>query len=171
MSLDAVVRLLEQAGITYALIGATALAARGVSRSTMDVDLMTADHRVLSESFWAASGLEVDVRKGEWDDPLGGVVRVRGGEPVDVVVAKYRWQKELIDRAARIELTNLTLPVPGSADLILLKLFAGGYRDLLDIRSLLDVGPREALIDEVTAKLPELPRDMTVRWGELVANP
>jgi hypothetical protein len=170
MSVDTVVRLLEQAGIAYALVGATALAARGVSRSTMDIDLMTADHRVLSESFWDASGLEIDVRRGEWDDPLGGVVRIHGGEPVDVVVAKYRWQRELIERAPRIELTNLTLPVPGSGDLILLKLFAGGYRDLLDIRSLLDVGPREALIGEVTARLTELPDEMTVRWRELVAN-
>ena len=64
--LDRVSGLLTARGIPHALIGAAALAARGIARSTYDIDLLTTDRwaassafsrlaSVLSISFWANS--------------------------------------------------------------------------------------------------------------------
>jgi hypothetical protein len=173
MSLDLVLRILDTAGVRYAVIGAVALAARGVSRSTADVDLLTTERQVLSEPFWNREGetaFRVDVRMGDWDDPLAGVVRIGGQEPIDVVVGKYRWQRDVVHRAERISVRGLTLPIPTASDLILLKLFAGGYRDLVDVRTLLSVGARQDLVAEVTAKLSELPREAADAWERIVTE-
>jgi len=43
-----VTRALRRERIDFALIGAAALAAHGVSRSTVDIDLLVTDARVLS---------------------------------------------------------------------------------------------------------------------------
>ena len=88
-----VCELLDGAQVAHALIGAAALAARGVARSTYDIDLLTTDGRVLAAAFWdslRAGGASVDVRRGDDEDPLAGVVRVTaaGDRPVDVIVGK-----------------------------------------------------------------------------------
>lgn len=49
---DRVVSILNDAGVAHALIGAAALAAAGVARSTLDLDLLTLDARVLDPAFW-----------------------------------------------------------------------------------------------------------------------
>jgi hypothetical protein len=77
MNLEPVRRVLDGSGVRYALIGAHAMAARGYPRFTVDVDLLTTDPRVLDAAFWAAlerDGTQVDARRGDADDPLGGVV-------------------------------------------------------------------------------------------------
>lgn len=108
------------------------------------------------------------MRAGDFDDPLAGVVRIGGDEPIDVVVAKYKWQLDVIERAQPVRVRGLALPVPLTSDLILLKLFARGYKDLNDIRAVLDLGPRDQLVAEVTAALSELPEEMRERWELLL---
>lgn len=49
-----VLRLLERERVPHALIGAAAMAVRGVSRSTADVDLLCVDSGVLRREAWAA---------------------------------------------------------------------------------------------------------------------
>jgi hypothetical protein len=156
-----------------AIVGAYALAARGYVRQTDDFDLMTTDRSALDASLWndvRERGFRVDVRKGDLDDPLAGVVRFRGEESIDLVVAKYKWQEQVLDRAEPMSIDNTTLRVPRTADLILLKLFAGGYGDLHDVARLLDIGPREQLVAEVTAALSELPEEMRGRWERLLGE-
>jgi hypothetical protein len=53
------------------------------------------------------------------------------------------------------------------ADLILLKLHAGGYRDAADVRMMLD-GADRATREDVERALPALPRDARRLWGEIV---
>jgi hypothetical protein len=74
--------ILDGLGVRYAVIGAMAMAARGFPRFTLDFDLLTTDKRVLDSATWeqlVRDGIAVDVRKGDFDDPLAGVVRV--GDP------------------------------------------------------------------------------------------
>jgi hypothetical protein len=173
MSLEAIVRRLNEAEVEFALVGAYALAARGAGRATLDVDLMTTNRAVLAHDFWSSvrdAGIAADIRKGDFDDPLAGVVRFDGAEPVDLVVAKYRWQQAVIARSETIEVTGLSLRVPQTADLILLKLFAGGFGDLQDVNRLLDIGPREQLVAEVTTGLDSLPGDMRQAWQRLLSE-
>jgi hypothetical protein len=77
MNFEPVRRVLDAHGICYALVGAHAMAVRGYPRSTVDIDLWTADARVLDEALWVGlrqDSVAVDVRRGDADDPLGGVV-------------------------------------------------------------------------------------------------
>ncbi len=52
--LDRVHRLLSGQQVAHALVGAAALAARGIARSTYDIDLLTTDRRVLEAELWSA---------------------------------------------------------------------------------------------------------------------
>src|SRR5262245_48972913 len=93
---ECVVALLASHRITHAVIGAAAMAARGIARSTYDIDLLVADARVLEPSLWKdleADGVQIDIRRGDDEDPLGGVVRLDapGERPVDIVFGKHLW--------------------------------------------------------------------------------
>ena len=50
MNIEPVLRVLDDLGAPYALIGGYAIAARGFARSTIDLDLLTTDPRVLDPS-------------------------------------------------------------------------------------------------------------------------
>lgn len=165
--LERITAELEAASVPCALIGAAALAAAGVPRSTYDIDLLTTDLRVLRDDMWAglrASGILVDIRRGDADDPLAGVVRFERGDerPVDLVIGRHAWQAEIVRRAAR---PGQGPPVVKPPDLILLKLYAGGGQDLWDIRALLDLPGADAWATEVEAALASLPAAMRRRWA------
>lgn len=52
------------------------MAARGYPRFTVDIDLLTADARVLDPDTWAdlvRDGAEVETRRGDADDPLADI--------------------------------------------------------------------------------------------------
>jgi hypothetical protein len=164
--LDRVSALLDEAGIPHALIGAAALAAAGVARSTFDVDLLVLESSVLSESAWAPlrhEGAVVEIRRGDDDDPLKGVVRIEATaeRPVDVIVGRPAWQARVLERALKADTGP---PVATPCDLILLKLYAGGSQDLWDVRELLRGETAERLIGEVEAELVNLPPSLGDRW-------
>ena len=173
MSFEAICAYLDAAGIRYVLIGGVAVAARGAGRSTLDIDMLTTDSAVLKDEFWAAisdRGFRVDVRKGDWDDPLAGVVRIDAGEAIDVVVGKYKWESAVIERAETMTVRGIELRVPKTADLILLKLSAGGPRDNTDAGRLLRVGDREAIVCHLEDVKPTLPDDLQRRLADFLAQ-
>lgn len=159
--------------VPHALVGAAALAVHGVSRSTFDADLFTTDASVLSNSAWGAlleRGVAVDVRVGDYGDPLAGIVRFShaGQRSVDLVVGRGAWQKDVLARAKPLRLGEVELNVATPADLVLLKLFAGGPQDAWDIEQLLGVvGGREAVAAQVEATLPRLPPEAAALWGRI----
>jgi len=163
---ERVERVLDQAQVNHAMIGAAALAAAGVVRSTLDVDLLTLDTRVLDRGFWAglaAEHVEVEVRRGDIDDPLAGVVRATaaGERPVDLIVGRYAWQQRALDRA-RLLRSGQRVVLP--RDLVLLKLYAGGSQDQWDIAQLLAATDRETLETEVEQDLHDLPPAAARLW-------
>lgn len=160
---------LDAAGIRHALIGALALSAYGVNRATVDLDLFVSDASCLRPDLWAdlrSRGVAVEVRKGDLTDPLAGVVRLQasGEGPIDVVVGKYPWQARLLERA---ELIGGNLVVR-AADLVLLKLYAGGLQDAWDVQQLLARPGRENLIGEVETRLSELPARCQDFWKKIL---
>lgn len=166
---DRVRSLLDDRGVSFAVIGAAALASAGVARSTYDIDLLAVDRSVLQNAFWASlrnQGVEVEVRRGDAEDPLAGVVRIEAPDqrPVDVIVGRHAWQRRAVDRA---ETTGGGPPVVTATDLILLKLYAGGSQDLWDIDALLHVPGAEGLPSRVEAELAALPPVMRDRWARV----
>ncbi len=172
--LDPIVAVLRSHGIPFALVGASALAAHGVVRSTVDQDLFVMDSVCLEPSLWKAlrdQGVTVEIRRGDLFDPLAGVVRFErtGERPLDVVVGKYTWQREVLERATVAPgAPDTAIPLVRAADLILLKLYAGGAQDAWDIRQLLAGENRETLISEVNRELPRLTAESAALWKKIL---
>ena len=165
--LQRVRRLLAEQRVPHALIGAAALAVHGVSRATLDQDLLVMDQRVLVPAFWdpLRTEMAVDVRGGDIDDPLAGVVRL--GQPSDqgseVVVGRPRWQEAVLARAEPRGPEQLL--VVQAADLVMLKLYAGGSQDRWDIEQLLALHPDLArVVDERVGELPARSREIWALW-------
>jgi hypothetical protein len=169
--LEEIGAILEAAGIRHALIGALALSAYGVNRATVDLDLFAADASCLRPELWAdlrSRGIDVEIRKGDSTDPLAGVVRFRapGESPLDVVVGKFAWQARLLERAEPIGGTL----VVRAADLVLLKLYAGGLQDAWDVQQLLTRPFREDLVREVESRLSDLPARCRALWKKILQS-
>jgi hypothetical protein len=174
MKVGDVVAILRSAGVRYALIGAHAMAARGYARSTIDVDFLTTDNRVLDPSVWTdleRTGAYVECRRGDADDPLAGVVHIRlaDGAEFDLVVGRWKWEAQVVERAEPMRLAGVDMPVARASDLILLKLAAGGYLDLHDAAALLASGDRDTLVGEVEQYLADVRPDVRAVWRELLA--
>ncbi len=163
---------LQTADVPHALIGAGAMAVHGVSRATLDVDILALEPGLLDPNRWedlSQSGVSVDVRRGDSEDPLAGVVRLRQPDErsVDVIVGRSAWQRGVIERAEVFSIGGLLLPVVRPADLVLLKLFAGGFQDAWDIEQLLAASDRDAVAAEVESRLGELPPECADLWRKI----
>jgi hypothetical protein len=91
-----------------------------------------------------------------------------GERDVDVVVGRSVWQLEAIERAGHVVVSGVSVPVVTAADLILLKLYAGGAQDLWDIEQLL-AGPEGAALEAgVASHLAQLPADAQQTWARIV---
>lgn len=167
--LAAVHGALERHGIAHAVIGAAAMAVHGVVRSTVDLDLLTVDPGCLEPDLWqelSLQGTRVDIRRGDADDPLVGVVRLKteGARDVDLVVGRGAWQRDILLRAQRALVSGVELPVATAADLVLLKLYAAGPQDCWDVEQLLAAGERATLVGAVERSLPGLPEQCRQLW-------
>jgi predicted nucleotidyltransferase len=170
--LQRVAARLAEEEIAFAVIGAAAMAVHGVARSTMDLDLLVTEARVLDNALWRSfggeGGDEVEIRRGDADDPLAGVVRFAspGERSVDLVVGKRRWQQEVVKRAQERSVAGLDLPVVVLSDLVLLKLFAGGPQDAWDLEQLLATAA-PFVAEEVDHRIEILPRESRDLWRRL----
>ena len=167
--LETTVNLLRARETPFALIGAAALAVYGVSRSTRDLDLLVVSRECLSPGYWdslRAAGIDVNIQVGDAEDPLAGVVRLMAADqpPIDLVVGKPAWQAAILSRAIEAEIEGISVPVADRADLILLKLYAGGPQDAWDVQQLLALEARATTIDEVERRLQNLPEDCRTLW-------
>jgi len=169
-----VVETLEHHGVRCTVIGAAALAALGTSRATVDLDLLTSDRRVMTEALWARivkQGAVVDIRFGDEDDPLVGVVRVTQEQerPVDIIVGEGIWQEKILAEAKPATISGTVVPVVDIVGFILLKLYAGGPQDLWDIEQvLLIVEDSVATRAKVSERLSDLPPRCRALWDKLI---
>lgn len=175
MNIEPVRRVLDAVRAPYALIG-RAMAARGYPRFTVDVDLLTTHHGVLDAEIWAAlerQGAAVERRRGDDEDPLAGVVHIllADGTDIDIVVGRWAWEAEVIARAEILPIVEgMTIPVPRTSDLILLKLAAGGLMDVRDAAALLEIGDRESIIREVESRIDDVRPDIRSLWRDLLSS-
>lgn len=171
-------------GIETAVIGALALAVHKYVRATDDIDLATSvdvytSLRELGERL-RGMGLLVELRTPDGDDPLGGVLRVweredQDGEPfepVDVVNFRNPHRSNVTPAERAIKSAIAVDPASSLryvqlADLIALKLYAGGAEDLGDIVAVLRRNP-DANLDEIRARSARF--DKTGRLEALIAE-
>ena len=166
MSLVRSVRaVLDERQARYILIGAHAAAFYGVIRSTKDIDLFTIDRSVLREEIWSGVDARTTVLSGDALDPLAGTVRfINGIEQVDLVVGKWKFERAIVERAESRPFDDGMILVPRAADVVLLKVAAGGPQDLWDVHELMNHVDRQAVIDEVDSRIEQLPADGRALW-------
>jgi len=168
---DEIAETLDHAAIPFALIGGAALAVYGVVRSTVDIDVLTTDPRVLDESLWTAlrPDATMDVHRGDDDDPLAAAVRFRapGERDVDLMVGRSGWMDGVLTRQVTVPLPGRDVPVVTAGDLILLKLYAGGLQDRWDIEQLLAAVPALSVRDDVESRLSDLPPYSGTLWHQI----
>ena len=173
--LDRVTAILDRAGAPYAVIGASAMSAYGVARSTHDIDILALADRCLDTALWAPladAGVDVSVTRGDSADPLAGVIRFEAAaeRPVDLVIGRHRWQVRMLERAEPAVVHGSRVPAVQARDLIALKLFAGGAQDAWDVLQLLAGPNRESLIADVAADIEDLPARCRRFWERILAG-
>lgn len=121
----------------FALIGGLAVSAWSPPRATMDVDLLVlADSNNLDHLVKALcdAGMNAELRRGGADDPVPYLIRA---DYLDVIVATKKYEVETIKQSITVNIAGRDIPVASPEFLIILKLKAGGPRDLLDVQELL----------------------------------
>ena len=126
----------------YALIGGFAVSAWGVPRATQDIDFAIAIDQADPKAL--ATFIGGRYQAGEPDDPLRGVVVVSievEHEPISLQLVCFpSLLTELAFRHVEmLSVLECSVPVVSWPVLIILKLYAGGPHDLLDVQQLLKV--------------------------------
>lgn len=154
---ERVASLLAANGVPALVIGAVALAAHRYVRHTEDIDLGVDADLPRMRALVAAlkeDGFSTELHLPDGDDPLGGVIDIRGDFGLVQVVSFA----DRFPAAIRDALVGEAVPIrPGSvlrlvpiAQLVALKLYAGGPRSKADIFELLRRNP-EVDLDAVRA--------------------
>jgi len=121
----------------FALIGGLAVSAWSPPRATMDVDLLVLaktenlDHLVKA---LCDVGMNAELRRGGFDDPVPFLIRA---DYLDIIVATKKYEAEAVAQSIAVNIAGRDIPVASPEFLIILKLKAGGPRDLLDVKELL----------------------------------
>lgn len=132
-------------GAPAMVIGGIAVVARGVPRTTLDIDatVWAADldlDRTLE--LFGRHGLTPrlpDVRRFAEDHQVLLLQHEASGTPIDVVLARLPFEREALARATPVDFGGPTLPVASVEDLVLYKAVAWRERDRSDIERLLTV--------------------------------
>jgi len=139
------------------LIGALALAAYQYVRTTEDVDMAGVvslpQLRLLADVLKEA-GFEVELREPDAQDPLGGILDVRSRSGlIQIISFAGRFPAVIQDalREARLVVReNSALPIVPLPHLVVLKLYAGGFKSKADVAELLSRNP-DADLEEIEA--------------------
>lgn len=145
---ERVAALLRENDVPTVVIGGVALAAHRYVRHTEDIDLgVDADlHRMRKiTAMLRESGLTVELHEPDADDPLGGVINVSGDFGLVQIVSFADRFPVVIHDALNGEDIRIRqgsgLRVVPIAQLVALKLYAGGFRSKSDIIELLRRNP------------------------------
>jgi len=146
-ALKETIRRLDEAKINrlladYALIGGFAVSAWGVPRATQDLDFALVLGTVQPEAL--ARHLKAEFYLGDSDDPLRGMfqlsVSVKNHRiPIQLVLFPPSWNPIIFQGVESLAIFDCSVPVVSWQTLILLKMYAGGPQDLLDVQQILAV--------------------------------
>jgi hypothetical protein len=159
-----VVRILDDNRVPYAAIGAMAASYFGVVRASLDADAVIS----LAQSPTTIGSLienlrgddvSVTLREGDESDPLLGVIVVQDAHHnrVDIILGIRGMDPAAFSRTVPAPLLGSTIRMIGIDDFVAMKIFAGGPRDLEDVRGVLKVSRPMLNL--------ELVKTLTARYG------
>lgn len=142
-----VVDVLAARSIDYAVIGALAASLHGVGRASLDADLVVSasvmEGTRIDEALKRA-GLTTELRRGDLEDAIPGLVRVSDsfGNQVDVLLGIRGLDPKAFSRTVEIPLEGTRLRFIGREDFIAMKVAAGGPIDLVDAENAIAADPK-----------------------------
>ena len=145
-TLRVLARVLDGQRLRWFVFGAQAVAVRGAPRATQDIDVTVGVERKRLRALVEALESEgLRHRYPELSDELlarGAVLPLShpSGMEVDLVLAGSGFEAAALDRATRVAIDGVEVPVARVTDLAVMKVLAGRGKDLDDLRSLLASG-------------------------------
>lgn len=157
-----VVDVLAARSIDYAVIGALAASLHGAGRASLDADLVVSASVMEGtriEEALKRAGLTTDLRRGDLEDAIPGLVRVSDsfGNQVDVLLGIRGLDPKAFSRTVEVPLEGILLRFIGREDFIAMKIAAGGPIDLLDAENAIAADPKSLNV--------ELVRNLGLRFG------
>ncbi len=153
-------KLKKQRIITgYALVGGLSVSTWGLPRATKDIDLLVSLPSVHDLNAFADAlkelGLSPEIFRGGQLDPVPCLIKIIHNDvPVDLLITTRKWEDEAITDAVEIDYHGTKVPVIRIEYLIAMKLKAGGPRDILDAKELLEIGRADfTLLSELAKRL------------------
>jgi hypothetical protein len=142
-----VVDVLAARSIDYAVIGALAASLHGAGRASLDADLVVSasvmEGTRIDEALKRA-GLTTELRRGDLEDAIPGLVRVSDsfGNQVDVLLGIRGLDPKAFSRTVEVPLEGTRLRFVGREDFIAMKVAAGGPIDLVDAENAIAADPK-----------------------------
>jgi hypothetical protein len=162
-------KAVEKSGVRYSVIGATALAVRGLPRMTRDLDLavMIDDAPAIIAALRGA-GLQALTPPGTEDDPEAMVVFVdeRTGVEVDLLVAAGDPEASVIDEAPVALVFGAKGRVATAEHLLLLYLYSNQPKHIGDFAAIVVSGKADLAAAE--QKLRDMHPEMVGEWRRRV---
>ena len=141
---------LNKLNIPYAVVGALAVAYYGIVRASLDADavIFVADINDTVEKIktgLTGAGLNVVFKRGTTGDPLKGVVLIEDSHAnqVDLILGVKGLGPDALERTREGVLNDEPMAMIGPEDLIAMKIFAGGMKDLEDVRGIISISGDE----------------------------
>ena len=157
-----VVDVLAARSIDYAVIGALAASLHGAGRASLDAGLVVSasvmEGSQIDEALKRA-GLATELRRGDLEDAIPGLVRVSDsfGNQVDVLLGIRGLGPKAFSRTVEVPLEGTRLRFVGREDFIAMKVAAGGPIDLVDAENAIAADPKSLDV--------ELLRNLGMRFG------
>jgi hypothetical protein len=164
-------KVLEKTGVRYSVIGATALAVRGLPRMTRDLDLtvMIDDGPAIIDALRNA-GLKAVTPPGTEDDPEAMVVFVdeATGVDVDLLIAAGDPEATVIDEATVTSVFGANGRVATLEHLLLLYLYSNQPKHIGDFAAIVTSGRADLAAAE--QKLRDMHPEMVQEWRRRIRD-
>ena len=138
--------ILKKLDVPYAIVGALAVSYHGVPRSSVDADAAiwlegTGKSAADVRAAMTDAGYKTQVRRGDNEDPIAAVIGIEDSysNSVDLLAGVRGMDPEAHARSVSTSLLDSPVLIMGAEDLIAMKVFAGGPKDLEDVRGILQV--------------------------------
>ncbi len=162
-------KAMAKARLPYCVIGATALAVRGLPRMTRDLDLaVPLEEQLRAAAVLRAAGFRATTPVGSADDPEPMVVFVdpTTDVEVDLMGAAGDPERTVIREARPAMVFGARAPVASLEHLLLLYLYSNQPRHLGDFASIVQSG--KADLPKAERMLHEMHREMVPAWRRRV---
>jgi predicted nucleotidyltransferase len=154
-----IIDILNDRGISYAIIGAFAASFYGMVRASLDADAVISIHAsgdaVKFCEYLRVKGFIVEHRKGDFNDPIAAVINIQDHfhNRVDLLIGIQGMAQELFVRVQEVQFMGSSIKIVGLEDFIALKVFAGSSKDIQDIIGVLNVSGQKIdliLLEQLT---------------------